>query len=123
MCPMYSLFNTLIKGIADCKFITGSSNLTRAGITEQNEFNVEIGDYGTEKAEEYFDKLWETAVEITEEPQRKKDLIELIHNRSQAADVTPFEAYVKVLKTYSVVFVKSKEIVQCRSLDQGSPAD
>lgn len=89
-----------LKGIADCKFITGSSNLTRAGITEQNEFNVEIGDYGTDKAEEYFDKLWETAVEITEEPQRKKDLIGLIQNRSQAADVTPFEAYVKVLKTY-----------------------
>jgi SNF2 family DNA or RNA helicase len=89
-----------LSGIADCKFITGSSNLTRAGIKEQNEFNVEIGDYGTDKAEEYFDKLWETAVPITEEPQRKKDLINLIQNRSQAADVTPFEAYVKVLKTY-----------------------
>jgi superfamily II DNA or RNA helicase/HKD family nuclease len=89
-----------LKGITACKFITGSSNLTRAGITEQNEFNVEIGDYGTDKAEEYFDKLWATAVPITEEPQRKKDLLDLIRNRSQAALVTPFEAYVKVLKTY-----------------------
>ncbi len=89
-----------LKGIAECKFITGSSNLTRAGITEQNEFNVEIGDYGTDKAEQYFDELWETAVEITEEPKRKSDLINTIHKRSQAAQVTPFEAYVKVLKTY-----------------------
>lgn len=89
-----------LKGIADSKFITGSSNLTRAGIVGQNEFNVEIGDYGTDKAEQYFDALWETAVPITEDTQRKKDLIDLIHNRSQAAEVTPFEAYVKVLKTY-----------------------
>ena len=89
-----------LRGISDCKFITGSSNLTRAGITEQNEFNVEIGDYGTDKAEQYFDELWDTAIEITESPERKRDLLGLIKNRSQAAEVTPFEAYVKVLKTY-----------------------
>lgn len=89
-----------LQGIADCKFITGSSNLTKAGIREQNEFNVEIGDYGTDKAQEYFDTLWDTAIEITEEPKRRSDLLDLIRNRSQAADVTPFEAYVKVLKTY-----------------------
>jgi len=89
-----------LKGIANCKFITGSSNLTKAGITEQNEFNVEIGDYGTEEAEKYFDELWGTAIDITEDAQRKRDLLDLIRNRSQAAIVTPFEAYVKVLKTY-----------------------
>jgi len=89
-----------LKGIANCKFITGSSNLTKAGITEQNEFNVEIGDYGTEEAEKYFDELWDSAIDITEDMQRKRDLLDLIRNRSQAANVTPFEAYVKVLKTY-----------------------
>lgn len=89
-----------LRGIADSKFITGSSNLTRAGIAGQNEFNVEIGDYGTDKAEQYFDSLWDTAIPINEDPQRKKNMIDLIHNRSQAAEVTPFEAYVKVLKTY-----------------------
>ena len=89
-----------LKGIANCKFITGSSNLTKAGITEQNEFNVEIGDYGTEEAEKYFDGLWDLAIDITEDVQRKRDLLDLIRNRSQAAIVTPFEAYVKVLKTY-----------------------
>src|SRR6266545_5822214 len=36
-----------VKGLLpdDSKFITGSSNLTRAGIQGQNEFNVEISDY------------------------------------------------------------------------------
>ena len=43
------------------KFITGSSNLTHAGLRGQHEFNVEIGDYGFEEAEAYFDKLWDTA--------------------------------------------------------------
>jgi superfamily II DNA or RNA helicase/HKD family nuclease len=98
-----------LAGIANCKFITGSSNLTKAGIREQNEFNVEIGDYGTDKAEQYFDELWNSAIEITEEPKRKSDLLDLIRNRSQAADVTPFEAYVKVLKTY-IDLQKQKQI-------------
>jgi len=82
------------------KFITGSSNLTRAGIRAQNEFNVEIGDYGTKEAEDYFDDLWESAVPITEHLQRRANLLHIIRDRTQAAAVTPFEAYVLVLKTY-----------------------
>jgi len=89
-----------LKGIANSKFITGSSNLTRAGILGQNEFNVEIGDYGTQEAEEYFDELWKSAVPITEDDQRKKDLINIIRRKTQLAAVTPFEAYATVLKTY-----------------------
>jgi len=84
----------------DVKFITGSSNLTRAGVEHQHEFNVEISDYGTEEAEGYFDKLWETAIPITEHEGRKELLVEFIQNRSQAASITPFEAYTLVLKTY-----------------------
>lgn len=53
-------------------FITGSSNLTKAGLTTQNEFNVEISDYGFEEAEKYFDDLWENAVRITETSDIKK---------------------------------------------------
>jgi len=34
-------------------FITGSSNLTKAGLSTQNEFNVEISDFGFEDAEKY----------------------------------------------------------------------
>ncbi|MDZ7723243.1 MAG: helicase-related protein [candidate division KSB1 bacterium] len=93
-------FKDEIKGLTDSRFITGSSNLTRAGISEQNEFNVEIGDYGTEEAERFFDELWADAVPITERPDVKQTLIRFIRNRSQAALVSPFEAYLLVLKTY-----------------------
>jgi len=40
--------------LADLKksfFITGSSNLTKAGLSYQDEFNVEISDYGAKEAE------------------------------------------------------------------------
>ena len=82
------------------KFITGSSNLTRAGLLGQDEFNVEIGDYGMEEAEAYFDALWEEAVPITEVPAYRERLVRLIRRGSLAADVHPFEAYAFVLKTY-----------------------
>jgi len=81
-------------------FITGSSNLTGSGLRTQHEFNVEIGDYGYEEAEKYFEDLWFDAVTITEEPERKKQLIELVENDTLVKDITPFEAYLLVLKTY-----------------------
>lgn len=84
----------------DGRFITGSSNLTRAGLTGQYEFNVEIGDYGWDDAKAYFDDLWRTAVSITEHIQRKQDLIRIIRDRTQVAEITPFEAYTLVIKTY-----------------------
>lgn len=82
------------------KFITGSSNLTRAGVQGQGEFNVEIGDYGWAEAEAYFDELWATAVPISEIPERRAALLRFIRNRTQVAQITPFEAYVLVLKAY-----------------------
>ncbi len=82
------------------RFITGSSNLTRAGVQGQNEFNVEISDYGGKEAEAYFDELWKTAVPITEIPARKDFLVQLIQDKTQVAQITPFEAYALVLKTY-----------------------
>ncbi len=91
-----------VKGLLpdDGKFITGSSNLTRAGVQGQNEFNVEIGDYGTKDAEDYFDDLWKVAVPITEIPERKDYLTRFVQNKTQVAEVTPFEAYALVLKSY-----------------------
>ncbi len=82
------------------QFITGSSNLTRAGLSGQEEFNVEIKDYGFQEAEQYFDELWERAVPISEDEGRRRTLIRFIQNKSQAAVVAPFEAYALVLKTY-----------------------
>ncbi|WP_071057712.1 helicase-related protein [Pelistega sp. MC2] len=82
------------------EFITGSSNLTKAGFSGQQEFNVEIRDYGYETAENYFDDLWEYALPITDNAEYKKQLIDLINTNTLVADVSPFEAYCLVLKTY-----------------------
>ncbi|RMD67123.1 helicase [Candidatus Parcubacteria bacterium] len=82
------------------RFITGSSNLTRAGLLGQQEFNVEIGDYGWEDAEAYFDELWQMAIPLSELPERKEQIIRIIRRQTQVAEITPFEAYALVLKTY-----------------------
>ena len=81
-------------------FITGSSNLTKAGLSGQEEFNVEITDYGYEDAEAYFDKLWKDAIPVTEDDERKGKLVNFIKHKSHVATVTPFEAYALILKTY-----------------------
>jgi len=87
-------------------FITGSSNLTSAGLTWEQEFNVEISDYGVEEAEKYFDNLWnEPAVKITEDNVIKQKLIEILENKTLIKQLTPFEAYVLVLKSYLETFI------------------
>ncbi|MDP2684471.1 MAG: helicase-related protein [bacterium] len=92
-------------------FITGSSNLTKAGLTTQEEFNVEISDYGVDSAEEYFDALWGEAVKITEDDTIKNKLIDVIEKETLIKDITPFEAFVLVLKTYLDSF-EQKEVGQ-----------
>ncbi|MDO8499640.1 MAG: helicase-related protein [bacterium] len=81
-------------------FITGSSNLTSAGLSGQQEFNVEISDSGVEEAKKYFDELWGDADKITEIIEYKTRLVDLIENKTMAAEFTPFEAFVLVLKNY-----------------------
>jgi len=90
-------------------FLTGSSNLTRPGINTQNEFNVEISDYGTKEAEDYFDTLWMTADKITEYEELKRKLISLIQKGTLIAKVTPFEAFAFILKTFLDVEGKKEE--------------
>jgi len=85
-------------------FITGSSNLTGAGLSKQSEFNVEISDYGFEDAEKYFDELWNVAIKLTEEPDVKERLIKIIENETHVRKIEPFEAYALVLKTYLDTF-------------------
>jgi len=89
-------------------FITGSSNLTKAGLSTQNEFNVEISDYGFKDAEEYFDNLWSQAVKITECEETKKKLINVIEKETLIKEVSPFEAFCLVLKTYLDSFDQKK---------------
>jgi hypothetical protein len=80
------------------KFITGSSNLTHAGLRGQHEFNVEIGDYGFEEAEAYFDKLWNTALPLL--PPHIPHLEEIVERGSLAALPSPFEVYALLLRRY-----------------------
>ena len=106
------LFNLEEKQVGRKKlFITGSSNLTKAGLTTQAEFNVEISDFGVEDAENYFDSLWSEAVKITEDDIIKRKLLYLVENDTHIKDITPFEAFVLVLKTYLDSF-EQKEIGQ-----------
>jgi len=90
-------------------FITGSSNLTKVGLTTQEEFNVEISDYGFQNAEDYFDKLWESATKITEDDTTKQKLIDIVEKDTLIKNITPFEAFVLVLKNY-LDLVEPKEI-------------
>ncbi|NLB70463.1 MAG: helicase, partial [Chloroflexi bacterium] len=87
----------------DRTFITGSSNLTRSGLTGA-EFNVEISDFGVRKAEGYFDDLWADAIEITEHDESKWKLIRLLEKETLTREITPFEAYALCLKTYIDVY-------------------
>ena len=83
-------------------FITGSSNLTAAGLQRRVEFNVELKDYGFDDAVGFFEELWDTGVEIEE-----GEIRSLIERRT---GVTPFEAYVKVLLTYAEM-MEAKKLV------------
>ncbi len=62
---------------------------------------MEISDYGVEDAEKYFDYLWDNqSIEITENDVQKTQLLEVLENETLIKSITPFEAYVLVLKTY-----------------------
>jgi len=82
-------------------WITGSSNMTRPGLAEQHELNVQMLDFGGDESKQFFDALWKTAVPLTDDEETKKKIIELVAGEeSILADVTPFEAYALVLKSY-----------------------
>ena len=78
------------------RVITGSSNLTQAGLSENLEFNVElknISDY--DFAMDKFNELWQQAVDLNE------NYVKNINNRTWLKDdVTPYELYLKFLYEY-----------------------
>lgn len=99
----------------DSVFITGSSNLTKAGLLTQEEFNVEIADSGQKEADKYFEELWDESVKITEDDTTKQQLIDLVEHGTLVAEITPFEAFVLVLKSYIDSYDKkdlSEEIIE-----------
>ena len=81
-------------------FITGSSNLTKSGLNTQNEFNVELTGFGYQEASDYFEELWKNAIKITEKVENKDSLLSTLQNKTQIKEITPFEAYCYVLKSY-----------------------
>ena len=86
---------------SSCEVITGSSNLTEAGLgtdgnTSNYEFNVSLRDYDDVKfATDEFEKLWAEAVDILPAE------IEETKNKTFLKDeFTPFELYIKLLIEY-----------------------
>lgn len=98
------------------EFITGSSNFTKAGLSSQEEFNVEVRDYGFESATQYFDELWEKAHPITDEEENRQLIIQLIQTKTQVASISPFEAYCLVIKTYINLYNQNNEKVNLDEL-------
>ena len=77
------------------RVITGSSNLTQAGLQDNLEFNVELknrSDY--EFALQKFNELWATSVDVTQ------DYVATIEGKSPFAQFTPYELYLKFLYEY-----------------------
>ncbi len=76
--------------------ITGSSNLTDAGLAHNFEFNVELRDNtDIEFAEQTFDKLWGESVQIS------SDYIDRLKNETFLNDqFTPYELFLKFLVEY-----------------------
>ena len=87
------------------RVITGSSNFTRAGLTDNLEFNVELknpSDY--EFALQKFNTLWEEAVDI------KDKYLETVQTKTWLNDsITPYQLYLKFLYEHFKEDLKSTE--------------
>lgn len=90
------------------RVITGSSNFTLSGLSENLEFNVELknrSDYEYAKAK--FEELWNNAVDVSEK------YIETIETKTWISKaITPYELYLKFLYEYF-----KEEISQTGELD------
>ena len=78
------------------RVITGSSNLTQAGLVDNLEFNVELknsSDY--EFALNKFNELWQHAVDLNE-----NFVLNINHKTWLKDDITPYELYLKFLYEY-----------------------
>jgi len=95
------IFHLADKTIRPGLFITGSSNLTKAGLNEQQEFNVEISDFGFQEAYKFFSDLWNSSIPITEKQEWKEKFIRILSQETHPGkSVSPVEAYAYILKTY-----------------------
>lgn len=87
---------TFAEGDRDAgRVITGSSNLSQAGLQDNLEFNVELknrADYEFSLGK--FNELWADAVDVSQE------FVQTIETKSPYAQFTPYELYLKFLYEY-----------------------
>ena len=77
------------------RVVTGSSNLTEAGLQDNLEFNVELKNRSDfEFAIQKFNELWAASVDVT------KDYVTTIEVKSPYAQFAPYELYLKFLYEY-----------------------
>lgn len=93
---LFHLINNTPPNIA----ILGSSNLTKSGLSENSELNVEIRDDDyLEKLVEYFDEQWINSIDLNGDDTKQR-IIDVIENNSPIKSITPFEAYIYILYLY-----------------------
>lgn len=78
------------------RVITGSSNFSLSGLSENLEFNVELKDPSDYNfAQERFNKLWENSIDVSEE------YLDTVKKKTWLRDdITPYELYLKFLYEY-----------------------
>jgi superfamily II DNA or RNA helicase len=78
------------------RVITGSSNLTQAGLVDNLEFNVELKNSADhEFARKKFEELWQDSVDVSEK------YIQTIEDKTWLKqNVTPYQLYLKLLYEY-----------------------
>lgn len=80
--------------------ITGSSNLSYSGLTNQQEINVLFRDEHYNEGKELFDKLWGTAVDIAGVDNMEEFLSQVVEKIWLDKLYKPFLLYVRVLVEY-----------------------
>lgn len=78
------------------RVITGSSNLTQAGLVDNLEFNVELKNSADHKfARKKFEEIWQDSVDVSEK------YIQTIEDKTWLKqNVTPYQLYLKLLYEY-----------------------
>ncbi len=80
--------------------ITGSSNLTRSGLSGRYEMNVVFRDDNYKKAKEIFDELWESSTELISRDNIKEFEEEIIKKIWLDKLPDPYFLYLRVLNEY-----------------------
>ncbi len=87
------------QGLLPHTWMMGSSNFTAQGLVNRRELNIEPVRLGYEDAKKYFEECWsdENTIDLTA---KKEEMIRIVTEESPIADVSPYEAYLLLLKNY-----------------------